>query len=472
MKTSTARTPDSTNRHRGLVGRRDVVPIISASIAAGGVLVLCWSTIGWHHVLGVGLVTYGVFVAVLAGAEVMRAPDPNEPEVIHAADLLRRDVDLAGAERADRSELPSPHDWLPLALVVDDEADRHADVDRPERRRPISGKDVAEGLVAALSGAAFAELLRIVFKMQSLVGLAIWWYAAFLVVYFLLVRDRSDIEAAIDRVVTVVVWSVAVLVAAVLTWMVLYVVVQGYHRLRLSFLTEDLSKVGPLTPGGGAKHAIIGTLEQVGIATIVVVPIAILTAIYLHEIHGRLARPIRFIVDAMSGLPSIVAGLLIFTVVVQPYGYSGLAGAFALMVLMLPTVTRASEEILRTIPDTLREGALALGAPRWRLVQKVVVPTALAGLVTAAILGVARAIGETAPMLLTALGTDRTVTSPTGEPQSDLPLFVWKLIKVPDKTQNERAWTGALVLMILVFVLFTLARIVANRGQRRLRRVR
>ena len=134
--------------------------------------------------------------------------------------------------------------------------------------------------------------------------------------------------------------------------MIVYLVVKGLPKLPGRFFTEDLSKVGPLTPGGGAKHAIIGTLEQVGIATIVVVPLAVLTAVYLHEIDGRLARPVRFIVDAMSGLPSIVAGLLIFTVWVHGHGFSGVAGSAALAVLMLPTVTRASEEILRTIPDS------------------------------------------------------------------------------------------------------------------------
>jgi phosphate transport system permease protein len=342
--------------------------------------------------------------------------------------------------------------------------------DRPVKRRTIRGSDVAEGIVAGIAGFAVAELVRVVIKMQSTVGFALWWYAAFLLVYFLLVRDRSNTEAAIDRLVSVVVWSIGFAVAAVLIWMVAFVIAKGLPRFSWSFFKEDLRTVGPLSPGGGAKHAIIGTLEQVAIATIIVVPIAILTAVYLHEINGRLAKPIRFITDALSGLPSIVAGLLIFTVWVQSHGYSGIAGSFALAVLMLPTVTRASEEILRTVPDTLREGSLALGAPRWRLVQKVVLPTALTGLVTAVILGIARAIGETAPMLLTAFGNDATVTSPNDGPQGDLPLMVWKLIRQPVDLQQQRAWTAALVLVMLVFVLFVAARILAGRNERRLRR--
>jgi phosphate transport system permease protein len=254
--------------------------------------------------------------------------------------------------------------------------------------------------------------------------------------------------------------------------MLVYLVAQGLKRLSWSFFTEDLSRVGPLNPGGGARHAIIGTFMQVGLATLVVVPIAVLTAVYLHEVNGRLAKPVRFIVDAMAGLPSIVAGLLVFTIWVDGRGFSGVAGSAALVILMLPTVTRTSEEILRTIPDPLREGALALGAPQWRVVRKVVLPTALAGLVTAAILGVARAIGETAPMLLTAFGTDSTNTNPASAPQSDLPLFVWKLIRQPNATQNERGWTGLLILVLMVLVLFVTARFITSRGQRKLGRAR
>jgi phosphate transport system permease protein len=138
------------------------------------------------------------------------------------------------------------------------------------------------------------------------------------------------------------------------------------------------------------------------------------------------------------------------------------------VVLMLPTMTRASEEILRTVPDSLREGALALGSPQWRLVQRVVLPTALAGIVTATLLAIARAIGETAPMILTAFGADATNTNPLHGPQSDLPLFVLKLIFLPNKTQQDRAWTGALILVTLVLVLFVTARLVARRGLRRL----
>jgi len=444
-----------------VVDHRDLVPTVAATLAAIGVAVFCWSVLGWHRVVGVALVTFATFVVALTIAEWLQSDDPEE-------------VDLSKAEREEHNEseddAPELEEAPALAAVADVGAPEPPD--RPTKHRTITGTDVVEFFVAVVAGLAVAELVRIVIDMQSIVGFVLWWYVALLATYFLLVRDRRDAEAALDQVVTVLVWSVAALVVSVLVWMIVFIFARGIPKLAWSFFTEDLSKVGPLNPGGGARHAIIGTLEQVAIATVIVVPIAILTAIYLNEVGGRLGKPVRFIVDAMSGLPSIVAGLLVFTVMVPHWGFSGLAGAFALSILMLPTVTRASEEILRTVPDSLREGALALGSPEWRLAQRVVLPTAIAGLVTAAILGVARAIGETAPMLLTAFGADTTNTSPVHGPQDDLPLFVYKLIRSPEDIQVQRAFTGAVILVMLIFVLFVIARLVASRGQRRLGRVR
>jgi phosphate transport system permease protein len=450
--------------HPAVLGRRDFVPTFAALCAAAGIAVILWGVFGWHDARAVGVITYVMFVVALTGAVIVRSGD---------ADTL----DLVEAERADPGEAGEPGDApaepdtaeLPILTAVPDAGLPPAS-ERPSRQRRLRAGDLSEAWFAALAAAAIAEFLRVFLKMRSLVGLSVWWSLSFLVLYFVLVCDGSDADAAVDRIVTVLVWAAGALVSATLVWMVWFAVAKGLPKLALGFFTEDLSKVGPLNPGGGAKHAIIGTLEQVGIATGVVVPIAIMTAVYLNELQGRLARPVRFIVDAMSGLPSIVAGLLVFTVVVPSQGFSGVAGSMALAVLMLPTVTRASEEILRTVPDTLREGALALGAPEWKLVQRVVLPTALAGLVTAAILGVARAIGETAPMLLTAFGADTTNKSPLHGPQDDLPLFVWKLVRSPVPTQVQRGFTGALILVMLIFVLFAIARYVANRGQRRLGR--
>jgi phosphate transport system permease protein len=254
---------------------------------------------------------------------------------------------------------------------------------------------------------------------------------------------------------------------AVLVWMVGYVVVKGVGVLNAEFFTSDLGSVGPLDEGGGLLHALVGTVEQIAIATVIAVPIAILTAVYLHEIKGRLSVPVRFVVDAMSGLPSIVAGLIVFTVWVnEGNGFSGAAAGVALSIMMIPIVTRTAEEILRTIDDGLRESALALGAPQWRSVVQVVLPTARSGLITASILGVARAIGETAPVLLTAFGNSSMNWNPFVGPQSNLPLFIWQLLREPNEAQVARAWGGALVLMLLVLVLFVIARAIGARGDR------
>jgi phosphate transport system permease protein len=432
--------------------RRPIVAEVTGAALAGvGAGLLVHSGLGLSGVGIPVIVGYIVFIGVIALAEYLT----SSPRPVAVVDLT--------TEEAVEALGPAPVPAEPVRVLRIAEAE-----DAPRKRPPITFDQVIEFSAAALGGAAVAELLRIFLRMDSLVGLAIWWYVAFIAIYFVLARDRADAETALDRVVTVFVWSVGMLVASVLLWMVIFVIAKGLPRLAWSFFTDDLSEVGPLSPGGGAKHAIIGTLEQVGIATVAVVPIGIMTAVYLNEVRGRLTFPVRFIVDAMSGLPSIVAGLLIFSIFVDQFGYSGFAGSLALAVLMLPTMTRASYEILRTVPDGLREGALALGAPQWRLVHRVVLPTAIAGLVTAALLAVARAIGETAPLLLTAFGSDSTNVNPFHGPQSALPLFVWKLILLPNETQKQRAWTGALILITIVFILFVSARIISSRGQRKL----
>jgi phosphate transport system permease protein len=451
------RASRSSRRVRARRRRRVFLPIVGAVVVAIGAAVIAREAMGVSGPFALTAIGYVAFVLVIALTEYLKVRRPDVE-----IDLT---TDITGTDEP-QSETPAAP---PVVLRSVDDGDA---LDTPLRRRKVTGIDLSEMLVAIVSAFAFAELVRVGLRMHSLVGFAIWWYVAFVSAFFLLARERFDTERAVDRIVTVVVVSTGMLVSGVLVWMIAFIVIKGARFFSWTFFTEDLSKTGPLTPGGGAKHAIIGTLEQVALATLVVVPIGIMTAVYLHEIHGRLAAPIRFIVDAMAGLPSIVAGLLVFTVWSANHGFSGMAAAAALAVLMLPTMTRASEEILRTVPDGLREGALALGAPQWRLVQRVVLPTAIAGLLTAALLAIARAIGETAPMLLTAIGSDSTNVNPFKGAQSDLPLFVWKLIREPDKTQLDRAFTGALVLVLLVFILFVSARLITARSMRKLGRTR
>jgi phosphate transport system permease protein len=226
--------------------------------------------------------------------------------------------------------------------------------------------------------------------------------------------------------------------------------------------TQDMSQTASESPlnEGGLIHAVIGTAYIVTFATILSTPIGILTALYIVEVKGRFAGLVRFFVQAMSGVPSIVAGLFIFAVWMVQLGnaYSGIAGAFALTVLMIPTVARTSEEVLKLIPSELREAGLALGATQWRTVATVVIPAAKSGLITAVILGIARVVGETAPLLLTIGGADAINLNPTQGNMSAFPYYVWKNLLIGSENAISRAWQGVFVLMVIVFILFTLAR--------------
>lgn len=346
-----------------------------------------------------------------------------------------------------------------------------APVDERPTREARDYRRLAEVAASAASALIVTLLLFRALLLSGPIGFGIVWYATFVILQMLAIRRVEGPQEAADRLASLLIGTGALIAFVALVsicWTVLAegsaLIVRGFPN----FFINDLATVGPLDPSteAGAFHSIVGTLEQVMIATVFTVPLAIMTAVYLNEIGGRLERPVRFIVDAMSGVPSIVAGFFIYTffVIRLGRGYSGFAGSLALVVLMMPSVTRTAEEVLKIVNPGLREAALALGAPEWRMIRSVVLPTARSGLVTAAILGVARGAGETAPMLLTSFGSKVKNFSPLNGPQSDLPTFVFDLIKSTQKAQIEEAWAGALVLVALVLALFTLARVVAARG--------
>ena len=245
------------------------------------------------------------------------------------------------------------------------------------------------------------------------------------------------------------------------------VAAKGFTAVKLNTFTQDMRVTQPDAPftEGGALHAILGTFEIVLIATIICVPLGVLTALYLTEIKGRFENLVRFLVQAMSGVPSIVAGLFIYTVLIVTLGvnYSGIAGAFALSILMLPTVARTSEEVLKLIPNDLREAGVALGATQWRTVAMVVVPAAKSGILTAVILGVSRVAGETAPLLLTILGNTTNNLNPFSGPIAALPLYTFSLMKTGLDVAISRAWGGALILLTLVLILFITARLLSGK---------
>jgi phosphate transport system permease protein len=257
------------------------------------------------------------------------------------------------------------------------------------------------------------------------------------------------------------------------------VVVNGLPSLRLDFFLEDQRGVTPTMPStaGGGLHAIVGTIEQVGLALLWSLPLGLLTAIFLNESRSRWRRPVRIFVDAMSGLPSIIAGLFIYAVFVLPYAktislfsFNGFMASLALAIVMLPTITRTVEVVLRLVSDGLREAGLALGSSRARTVWSVVLPTARTGMTTAVVLGIARIVGETAPLFFTAFGYDLMNANPFNGPQESLPLFVYRNIRKPDQSAIERGFTGALVLMIIVLALFALARLLGRDRSRTRRR--
>jgi phosphate transport system permease protein len=245
------------------------------------------------------------------------------------------------------------------------------------------------------------------------------------------------------------------------------VIKRGNKGLSFGLFTNDMSATSVNDPigNGGLLHAITGTVIMVVIALIVAMPIGILTAIYLTEIRGKFAAPIKFLVQAMSGVPSIVAGLFILSAYVYPITstLSGFAGSLSLMILMIPTIARTSEEVLLLIPQDLREAGVALGGTQWRTVALVVVPAAKSGLVTALILGIARVAGETAPLVLLTGGGESVNLNPFSGPMGSLPIYIWKCFGQGTEESIARAWSGILVLLVIVLALFTMARFLSER---------
>lgn len=270
-----------------------------------------------------------------------------------------------------------------------------------------------------------------------------------------------------DRLATTLTTAALLLAVIPLVVVLGYTIAHGIKRLDSTFLWHSMRNVAAQDPGGGAYHAIIGTIEQVGIATVIAVPVGLLVSIYLVEYaRGRFGRVVSTFVDVMTGLPSIVAGLFILTlwVLVLKQGYSGFAGSLALVILMIPIVVRTSEEILRLVPDALREASYALGVPRWRTIVSIVLPSALAGITTGIMLAIARVTGETAPLLLTVFGNDSINTNPFHGPQEGLPLFVFDQAGLPNDTAIDRAWAGALTLIGIVVILNLVARLIVARA--------
>ncbi len=289
------------------------------------------------------------------------------------------------------------------------------------------------------------------------------------VAQFFWARYKYGTKAAKDVIASSIMMTGAIAVFIPVISIVLTTFVKGIPGISPSIFTNDMGEASFIDPVemGGLLHAIVGTLFLILISVLVSVPMGMLTALYLTEIRGPGSRFIQFMVQAMSGVPSVVAGLFIFSAVIltTPLDTSGLVASLALSILMIPTVTRASQEVLLLIPNDLREAGLAMGATQWRTVAMIVVPAAKSGLITASILGVARIAGETAPLIFTLGGADKLNTNPVYGIQSALPFYIWTGFRLGTPESVQRSWSGILVLLVIVLVLFTIARVVGSNSK-------
>jgi phosphate transport system permease protein len=341
--------------------------------------------------------------------------------------------------------------------------------DRPNRKRRLSRDGVIDLVGAVVASLAAVWLVFSLAGVKFGFGTVFCWAVLSYALYGVLVWRRDGVLIMKERLATVSIWTGAVIALAALLAVVIFVVVKGLPVVLASFpqfLVNDMTG-GKSGDAYGVGAAIVGTLEEVGIAALISIPIAFLTATYMVESHSALSRLVRNVVDAMTGTPSIIAGLFVFILWVIPHhtnGKSGFVAACTLSIMMIPVTCRAALEVIRVVPGSLREAALAIGAPQWRVALRVVLPTARAGLITAAILGVARTAGETAEVLFTAGGGPHYNLNPFHGEQDDLPLRIYEQVFQPNAKAISVGWGAAFVLMFLVLSLFILARMLGRSG--------
>ncbi|MWB97876.1 phosphate ABC transporter permease PstA [Agromyces seonyuensis] len=356
---------------------------------------------------------------------------------------------------------------------------------RPRTRRPDPGTTetgpkrlvrsatVSDRFNLLGAGAAAIAVSTLLFffltPMTGYVGWIVVSFLGFLLIYALLVSLSGNRQEVSDRILTCLLVSAGVILIFALVFVVAFALLRGLPALaHLNFFTETMKLAGPLDPlsMGGILHAIVGTLIQISIALAITIPLGIATAVFLNEIGGKFARFVRTISDAMTALPSIVAGLFVYAAVIQfiTHERSGFAASLAISVMMLPIIIRASDVVLRLVPGNLREASYALGTTRWRTVWHVVLPTARSGLVTAVILGTARGIGETSPVLLTSGVTAVLNFNPFEGPMISLPLQVFDFVKSPEPNMIARGFGTAATLVLLVLLLFLIARAIGGRA--------
>ncbi len=323
-------------------------------------------------------------------------------------------------------------------------------------------------LLAVSAGAV--AVAAVLFWLTPLQGVADFIVVAAVLVVAAVVGVSWAVEGrrhAVDRAWVTLTVAALMLALLPLGFTIGYTVARGLTRFSVNFLTHSMAGVGPLDANGGAYHAIVGTLEQVLLASLISVPLGLLVAIYTAEYgRGAFASAVRFLVDVMTGIPSIVAGLFVlaFWVLALHQGFSGFAGAIALSILELPVIVRSCEEMIKLVPSSLREASFALGVPRWKTIVRIVLPTAATGITTGVMLAIARVMGETAPVLLVVGGSVYINNNPFQGQQDSLGLFVFRNAGSSSQFDVDRAWAAALTLILLTLVLYVAARLLTRRN--------
>jgi phosphate transport system permease protein len=340
---------------------------------------------------------------------------------------------------------------------------------RPAKRKPRRVRALTLDDWLSLGGSVLASFALVevgylhLLNFSGIVGFAVCWYFVFLAVYGAVVAVANPRHIVVERLVAATLYLVAALVVFALATTLIYTFAEGWRAfVHPNFFTHDMAGVSTAAPlnQGGIYHAIVGTVIEVGMAVVVAVPLGIGTAVYMTEVRGPGSNLIRTVVEAMTALSDILAGLFVYAVLVVGFGLgkTGLAASIAIAVTMLPLVARASEVALRIVPGGLREASEALGATHWKTTWKVVLPSARAGLVTAAILAIARGIGETAVVLVTSGASSFLNYNPTREPMNSLPLFIYTAYETHQPVALTRAFGAASVLLAMVLLLFVVAR--------------
>lgn len=353
---------------------------------------------------------------------------------------------------------------------------RSVDVDS----RPAAGQDQPRVLgarttdeVASLVGSVIAALAFVwifyehVLAWSGVLGFVVSTWVVFVAFYIGVSALGNPRPVVLERLASAIVQSGAALVGGVLLWVVLFILVKGWPALHhVNFYTEDMAGVRPTAPlsKGGILHAVVGSGIAIGIATAISLPLGVGTAVYLTEVGGRVSQTVRTVVEAMTALPDILAGLFVYTVLIIGLHWqrTGLTAALALAVTMIPIIARSAEVVLRVVPGGLREAGMALGASSWQTVIRVVLPTARSGLATSLILGVARIAGETAPLLIVSGASTFFNSDPSNNPMNSLPLFIFTAVRSGEPLFIERGYGAAALLLTLILVLFAATRYLAR----------